>query len=189
MGRGRIETGIEAETEVGRERIGIGAGTGMGVEIMIEEEADQETRKWTEKRKRMTLKRWILMDKLMEKKMIQKLKGNLLKMRTIVKIKVRKMVPGKMDKKRPNPEDLLEILEAGLEKNLKKRRIMRKKKNRKKLKSRRRMKALLRKEIIGVIERTQLILMLILKEEKRKSPGLELKIEDALVRRDQGLVH
>merc|ERR1719320_1713288 len=135
----------------------------------------------------MNRKRMILTGKPMEKKVIQNPKGNLRKMMMkIMRKRQKKMVLRKMEKMKSNLKDLQEIAAVGLEinqGNLKKRMI---KRNLKMWKSRKRMKVLLRKEITEAIEKTRLILMWILKEEKRKNQGRNPRKGDTPKKSDLG---
>merc|ERR1719477_194338 len=146
-------------------------------------------RKGSRRRKNegMNRKRMILTGKPMEKKVIQNLKGNLRKMmKKIMRKRQKKMVLRKMEKMKSNLKGLQEIPVVGLEinqGNLKKRMI---KRNLKMWKSRKRMKVLLRKEITEAIEKTRLILMWILKEEKKKNQGRNPRKGDAPKKSDLG---
>jgi len=90
------------------------------------------------------------------------------------------MVLRKMERKKLNLKDLREIPEVGLEKsqeNPKKKRIRR---NLRMSKLRKRMKVLLLKGTTEATEKIQLILMWILKGEKRKNQGRNLRRGGAL---------
>merc|ERR1712013_731934 len=166
-----------------------GAETGMEEETRKGEEVEVGLKRGNRRRKNegMNLKRMILTGKPMEKKVIQNLKGNLRKMmKKIMRKRQKKMVLRKMEKMKSNLKGLQEIPVVGLEinqGNLKKRMI---KRNLKMWKSRKRMKVLLRKEITEAIEKTRLILMWILKEEKRKNQGRNPRKGDAPKKSDLG---
>ena len=175
----------------------IEAETGKGVEIEMQGEtrrrggASPGIGKLIGRRKGMNRETWIIpMGIPMVKHMMKNLRGSLLKrkMGMIVRIKMGRMGQRKMVKRNPNLEDLLEILEVNLERNLKCRWI-RMKRRPKMLKLRKKRKVLQQKETTEATGKILLILMWISKEVRRKSLGLNLdqRKEDVLEKGDLDL--